>query len=619
MDNLKNTSMDVPADALPSWNLETIYPSFDSLEYKRDMTLLERQTALLLESLKSSTPSDADSALKMTLQTIRAWEDAADTAENLMSYAEAVYTASVRNSRALAEINAIEAARLPLGKAAVIIRNKLAEIEDWERLSGENKALEPYMFFIAEAVRKAHFQMTPEMEDLANDLARSGADAWQRLHEAVSSITGATLGGEWKTVTQLRGMAADTERPVREKAYKAEIDAWRSVEIPLAAALNGVKGAAIALDTRRNWRDAAGEYQPLQKAAFQSRMSEKTLSSLIAALEHSLPLFRRYLAIKAAALNIPVCAFYDLFAPVGEGRRWTFDEASKFITTQFSAFDPAMGAFAEAAFDAHWIDAGIREGKVGGAYCADFPLAGVSRILCNFDGSFDSVSTVAHELGHAWHHDIIKSLPRTRAMYPMTLAETASVFAETLIFEGAYAKAATNAEKLFLIEANLKDCCQVIVDILSRFYFEKTLFERRSKSELSPSELCALMLDAQKKTYGNGLDENLLHPYMWAVKSHYYSAALGFYNYPYAFGQLFSLGLYAAYAENKQGFAEKYKAMLALTGNAAVEDVARSIGCDIEGDAFWQKNLHILAKRVDEFEERTCSTTGLVVEQVPQI
>ncbi|MDR2784243.1 MAG: M3 family oligoendopeptidase [Treponema sp.] len=604
MDNFKNTSTDVasvdaPTDTLPSWNLEAIYPSFDSPEYKRDIALLERQTALLLELLKSSLPFNEAS----TLKAIRAWENAADTAENVMSYAEAVYTADTRNGRALAEINAVETARLPLGKAAIILRNKLAEIEDWERLFRMDKALEPYGFFIAEAVRKAHFQMTPKMEDLANDLARSGADAWQRLHEAVSSTVGA-VDGKWKTVTQLRGMAADRDRSVREKAYKAELEAWRSVEIPLAAALNGVKGAAIAMDTRRNWRTAAGEYQPLQKAAFQSRISEKTLASLISTMEHALPLFRRYLTIKAAALKIPVCAFYDLFAPVGEGRRWTFDEASKFIVDQFSAFDPAMGAFARTAFDAQWIDAGIREGKVGGAYCADFPLAGVSRILCNFDGSFDSVSTVAHELGHAWHHDVIKSLPRTQAAYPLTLAETASVFAETLIFEGACAKASSNAEKLFLIEANLKDCCQVIVDILSRFYFEKALFERRATAELSPPELCALMLDVQKKTYGNGLDKNLLHPYMWAVKSHYYSAALGFYNYPYAFGQLFSLGLYVAYSEHKQGFAEKYKAMLALTGSATVEDIACSIGCDVEDGAFWRKSLNILEKRVDEFEVR---------------
>ncbi|MDR2793779.1 MAG: M3 family oligoendopeptidase [Treponema sp.] len=588
--------MNNPNDTLPAWNLETLYPSFDSPEYKRDIALLEKRIAALLEILKGS--FDTASIIKA----IRAWEDAADIEENLMSYVEAVYTADTRNGRALAEINAVEAAGLPLGKAAVILRNKLAEMKDWDGIFSRDRDLEPYRFFITESVSKACFQMTPEMEDLANDLGHSGADAWERLHETISSTAYGTIDGERKTVNRLRSMAMDKERPVREKAYKAEIEVWRSVEIPLAAALNGVKGASRTVDTRRGWSDAAGAYQPLQKSAFQSRMGEKTLSSLIAALENSLPLFRRYLKIKAAALEIPVCAFYDLFAPVGEGRRWTFAEASEFIVNQFSAFDPAMGTFARSAFDEHWIDAGIREGKVGGAYCTDFPLAGVSRILCNFDGSFDSVSTVAHELGHAWHHEVIKALPRTRAVYPMTLAETASVFAETIIFEGAYSNAKTNAEKLFLIEGNLKECCQVIVDILSRFYFENMLFERRALAELSPAELCALMLDAQKKTYGGGLDENLLHPYMWAVKSHYYNAELSFYNYPYAFGQLFSLGLYAAYSGAKQGFAEQYKNMLKLTGCAQVEDVARSIGCTVEQQTFWQKSLEIIAKRVDEFE-----------------
>jgi oligoendopeptidase F len=242
----------------------------------------------------------------------------------------------------------------------------------------------------------------------------------------------------------------------------------------------------------------------------------------------------------------------------------------------------------------------MRDGKIGGAYCTGFPLVGVSRILCNFDGSFDSVSTLAHELGHAWHHEIIKGLSRARSGYPMTLAETASVFAETIIFEGALKEARTAEERLFLIEGNLKDCCQVIVDILSRFYFEKALFERRQKAELSAEELCTLMLDAQKKTYGTGLDR--CHPYMWAVKSHYYSAGLGFYNYPYAFGQLFSLGLFSK--QGQAGFADSYKAMLKLTGSATAEDVARSAGFDVGDAAFWRSGLEVIERRVGEMERK---------------
>jgi oligoendopeptidase F len=274
-----------------------------------------------------------------------------------------------------------------------------------------------------------------------------------------------------------------------------------------------------------------------------------------------------------------------------------------------------MGAFAHKAVSRSWIDALGREGKIGGAYCTDFPLAGrpgdlprgESRILCNFEGSFDSVFTVAHELGHAWHHELIKDLSRFQAAYPMTLAETASIFAETIIFEGALGAAADGDARIALIEGNLKDCCQVIVDILSRFYFETALFERRDKAELSAEELCALMIDAQKKAYGEGLDPALLHPYMWAVKSHYYNPGLAFYNYPYAFGQLFSLGLFARARQEGSAFAKgsahAYREMLQLTGQTTAAAVAKSAGFDIEDGAFWQDGIALIAGRVAEFEK----------------
>jgi pepF/M3 family oligoendopeptidase len=452
--------------------------------------------------------------------------------------------------------------------------------------------------------------MAPDLEDLANDLSRSGGDAWSRLHEAVSSTAQALwdpVTGERKTVIALRELAHHADRQVRERAYKAELEAWKSVEIPLAAALNGVKGTAITLDTRRGWKTPAGEYAMLWKSSFQSRISEKTLGALIATLEDSLPLFRGYLKTKARLLGIPVCAFYDLFAPVGAAcsRKWTWGETADFIANQFDAFDPGMGAFARHAFAFSWIDAEIREGKVGGAYCTDFPLTGESRILCNFDGSFDSVTTVAHELGHAWHHELVKDLPRSLSQYPMTLAETASIFAETLVFEGALQNTAPE-ERVGLIEGNLKDSCQVVVDILSRFYFERVLFEKRAKAELSPQELCELMLDAQRKTYGDGLDPALLHPYMWAVKSHYYQPSLGFYNYPYAFGLLFSLGLYAKAREVGPDFAHTYRKLLRLTGTAPAEVVARAAGFSIEEETFWQQGIDIIFQRIEELGTREC-------------
>ncbi|WP_010256044.1 M3 family oligoendopeptidase [Treponema primitia] len=599
--------------ALPKWDLSSIYVSFDSPEYRRDLKLLTEKITAFLKLLEAPLPADSGLAAAL-LALIRAYEEAGDLNENLSAYAEAIYTADTRDSRALTEINAIEAAALPLGKGAVIFRNRLVEarVPVLKALDSDAE-LTPYGFFIRESLEKAAYQMSPELEDLANDLSRSGGDAWGRLQEAISSTVTAlwdTASGERKTVIALRNLAHSPDRSIRERAYRAELEAWASMEIPLGASLNGIKGTTLTVDKRRGWKSA------LQKSAFQSRLSEKALEVLIAAMENSLPLFRHYLKAKASLLGLKDCAFYDLFAPVGNAtKKWTWSGATEFIIGKFTAFDPGMGAFARNAVSRSWIDALGREGKIGGAYCTDFPLAGLpgetnrgeSRILCNFEGSFDSVFTVAHELGHGWHHELIKDLSRFQSAYPMTLAETASIFAETIIFEGALGASSNDGDRIALIEGNLKDCCQVIMDILSRFYFERALFERRDKAELSAEELCALMIDAQKATYGDGLDPAQLHPYMWAVKSHYYSPGLAFYNYPYAFGQLFSLGLFARAKKEGPGFAAAYRKILRLTGQASAADVAKSAGFDIEDSAFWQDGIALIAGRVAEFEKLAAS------------
>jgi pepF/M3 family oligoendopeptidase len=587
-------------EILPPWNLAAIYPSFDSPQYRRDAAGLREKLRILVERLAIPLAAGVSSGEVHSL--IRAYDEAGDAAENLRAYAEAVYTADTRNGRALAEINALEEAALPLGKAAALFRIRLAEQKDriLELLDSE---LKPYAYFITRLLEGAAYQLSPEMEDLALDLSRSGGDAWSRLHEAISSTAAGlwdAATGQRKTIIALRNLAHSPDRVLRERAYRAELAAWKEQEIPLAAALNGVKGTSLTLDKRRGWDTL------LRKSAFQSRLGEKTLRALIAAMESSLPLFRRYLKAKASLLGLETCAFYDLFAPVSlpgaAVRRWTWGEAAEFVARGFEAFDREMGAFARRAFARAWIDPQTREGKVGGAYCTGFPLAGESRILCNFEGSFDSVTTLAHELGHAWHHEVLRGLPRSLSACPMTLAETASIFAETIVFEGALEKSGPG-EFPGLLESKLKDGCQVIVDILSRFYFERALFERREQGELPPEELCALMIEAQRKTYGEGLDAELLHPYMWAVKSHYYSPSLAFYNYPYAFGLLFSLGLYARAREEGPAFAAAYRELLRLTGRASVEEAARSAGFDPETEAFWRQGLDLIKKQVENFEQ----------------
>ena len=403
--------------------------------------------------------------------------------------------------------------------------------------------------------------------------------------------------GETKTSVELRALAENDNENIRRKAWEKEIALWKSIEVPMAFSLNGVKGASIAVDKRRSFQS------PLERSALQSRISGQTLSALTEAMTEALPVFRRYLRLKAGLLGKEKIAFYDLFAPVGGNSRvFSYNEATDFIVHQFSGFSKELGDFARRAVDEKWIDARPRKNKIGGAYCTGFHVSGVSRIFSNFNGSFNTLSTIAHELGHAYHNEVLKDAPEIYRDFPMTLAETASIFCETIVLEGALASSAEE-EKISLIEHELMESTQIIVDILSRFIFEKNVFEKRLERELSAEDFCELMLDAQKQTYGDAMDENFMHPYMWAVKGHYYRQELGFYNYPYAFGKLFGLGLYSRYRKEGPSFAERYKDILYMTGNARAEDVTKAAGYDITTKNFWLNSIEMLKNRVDDFEE----------------
>ena len=599
-DDSRRAARDAGAGAgelLPTWDLDPIYPGFDSDQYTGAKHRLATLSAELTAHL-SSPPLDGFAAwLKLALELE---DESGRLLETLGSYAYASYSVATRDPTPLAEINEIEALSLPLKRAEVMFRNVLASRrEEVERLISGDPSIAAYAFHLREEIFLQSKQMGPELEDLAEDLLRSGGDAWGRLQEAVSSnasiVWDAATGGR-KTLVELRNLAYEADRAVREKAFRLELELLKQSELPLAAALNGVKGFATTLNKRRGWDGA------IEKSIRQARITRPTLDALIGELEASLPAWRRYLKAKASLLGLKSCAFYDLFAPVGGGgRSYSFAQAREFIVAKFSAFDPGMGAFAARAFDGRWLDARPREGKVGGAYCIDFPEARAARVLCNFDGSFSGVSTMAHELGHAWHAEVVRGLPYVYTQYPMTLAETASIFAETIVFEDAVRSAGAE-ERLGLLEMHLQDACQVIVDILSRYRFEHAVFERREKGELPPEEFCTLMLDAQRSTYGDGLDAQALHPYMWAVKSHYYSPALSFYNFPYAFGLLFGTGLYARYEAEGPGFTESYRRILKRTGMASAVEVTAEAGFDIETGDFWRSGIGIFEKQIAEFE-----------------
>jgi oligoendopeptidase F len=607
------------AKSAPRWSLDSIFPGFDSAEYKAAKERLGQLAAESVAHMGAVPLTAADGArsgangadfASWLLRALELQNESDTLSRTLSSYCYAIYSTDTASPRAMAETNAVDEIALPFAKAEVLFLNALAAREsDVRALSRSNSAIGAYAFYLDECLFWQKKQMSAAEEDLAADLARSGADAWGRLQEQVTSTADCLWDektGERKTLVELRALAYDKNAGVREKAYKKELEVCASIALPVAASLNGIKGTSISLNARRAWSGAkVGGFDlspALEKSARQGRLSPKALAALIGAMEDSLPHWRRYLKAKARLLGKSACAFHDLFAPVGGTfPEYKWDDVRRIVCDTFTSFSPRMGDFAKNAFASNWIDAEPRSGKVSGAYCTDMPLVKETRVLANFDGTFNSVTTVAHELGHAFHSDVLKDLPSLQQDYPMTLAETASIFAETVVFESELERANDDA-KLGLVEVHLQDGCQIIVDILSRFYFERDVFAARKDAELSVDALKAAMTDAQKATYGDGLDGESLHPYMWLVKCHYYSSDLAFYNFPYAFGQLFGLALYARYrAEGKQ-FARAYEELLMETGRMDAVSLTARAGFDIESKEFWKSGIDVFVAQIDEFE-----------------
>jgi pepF/M3 family oligoendopeptidase len=467
---------------------------------------------------------------------------------------------------------------------------------DLDALIAGSAAAAEHAWPLRKAARRALHQMGEREESLAAELGITGSTAWERLYRDVSSGITATVEHADGTVETLpifavRGRATHADPEVRAAAYRAELAAWEAHAMPLAAALNSIKGETLALGRRRGWDD------PLDPVLEASAVERAAFEAMQSAVDASLPDFRRYLAAKATLLGKERCAFWDLFAPVGEAPEQTWADATATVDRAFAGYGDDLVGLARRALGEAWVDAGPRAGKSGGGFCMHVG-DGASRILMNFDGSIDAVHTLAHELGHAYHNTNLRRRTPLQRATPMALAETASIFCETILTDQALASAEGD-RRLALLESDLQGACQVVVDIRSRFLFESRVFARRRTSTLAVRELSDLMREAQVEAYGDGLDTDALHPLMWAAKPHYYSWT--FYNWPYTFGLLFGLGLYARWLDDAEHFRGAYDDMLASTGMETAAQLAARFGIDLADQAFWTASLDVLRARIDDF------------------
>lgn len=578
-----------------TWSLDVLYTGFDDKRWSEDLKKLDDCVEKFLSFAAKLSDENEKETIKEGLKLL---EELEGLSAQMMIFCELRGAADTRDKDSMSYEGVLSQKRNWTRAAETKFAEYVAARKNLEQDIKEDAFLTSYAYLLRNMAEDNRHLLSGDVEEALAKMDISGGAAWSSLQGYLTSSVEADLGGKKLTLSEVRNLAYSPSREERKAAYKAELACYDKIKDSVAYALNSIKMQDISECELR------GFASPLAKTLYYARMKEETLNALLEAMTEYMPQFWRYLRLKAEKLGYADgLPWYELFAPLGKSTKcYTTEEARDYLITVFSSFSPDMAEMMKRAFAEGWIDFYPRNGKVGGAFCEALNSKKEFRVLTNFSGSFSDLVTLAHELGHGYHDFMVHDNEPLNMEYSMPVAETASTFNENVITGYAIDHTGDEEEKLALIESQLSDTAQIMCDIYSRFLFESEVVERRRDSFLFADELNEIMLDAQKKAYGNGLDENCLHPYMWVCKSHYYSADLGFYNYPYAFGGLFARGLFAKYKKEGSAFVENYKKMLKNTPVMSVEDVAKICGIDLTDKEFWMMSLHSYDAEIDEFE-----------------
>ncbi len=573
------------------WDLSYLYRGFDDPAFAADLAKLPELNAAMERAAQAELPP------REKLEGLLAADDALSaTLDRLGSFCQLTLSVDATSETAAQYLDKVMLAYNDYSLLESALIRYVGSLEQLESVIASSPKLTEVAFPLRWMARMSRHMMDEAIEPWMLKMQLSGGSAFSQLRDKLDGTHQVDYRGQALPLAAVRGMAYDPDPAVRKDAYEAELASYKKIELPMSFCLNSIKMEA------RTLAEAQGYASVLDMTLEESRMDRATLDAMWTAIREYLPHFRRYLRAKGAYLgHADGLPFYDLFAPVGKaGKTYTVEEAREKLVSEMRRFTPAMGEFIDQAFANHWIDMFPKAGKTGGAFCSSYHPADRSSILTNFQGSFSDVSTLAHELGHAWHSRQMAGLPLMLTHEPMPLAETASIFNETLLSH-LVLEQASDAERFSLLESSLMEATQTVVDIYSRFLFESEVVDTRADHSMSVEELKDAMLRAQDASYGDGLDRQYRHPYMWACKSHYYSSGLNFYNFPYAFGLLFGKGVFAQYLQKGEAFVPVYNQLLRSCGSDTVANVAASVGIDVHSVDFWRSSLEVIKQDIDTF------------------
>lgn len=577
-----------------NWDLTVFYKDFDDPEFKDDLARLPKE----IDAFTAAIAAPAEDEVEKLVSLVHQEEALSNLFERLSLMIELTLSVDANNKAANAAMAPLMRAVMGSSLASNAFSRYLASLENLDAIINADDELKARAFALREAAEDAKHQLPEALEKPVLKMQLSGGEAFSQLRDKLDATLLVDYDGKQIPLSAVRALAYDGDADTRRRAYEAELASYKKIELPMSFCLNNLKAEGETMAALKGYKGV------LDMALAHSRMDEKTLEAMWTAIREALPELREYFKAKGRLLGhengLP---FYDLFAPVGQSTRtYTVEEARALLLDLFGKFCPEMGEMMRTAFDEGWIDMYPREGKSGGAFCSGYYAKNISRVMTNFAGSASDVSTLAHELGHAFNNRMLHHKPIMMTETPMPLAETASTFNETLLISQLL-KTATPEEELTLLDSCLTEQTQTMVDIYSRFLFEQKVVAAQADHALDVDELKETMLWAQEQSYGDGLDPEYRHPYMWACKSHYYSTGVHFYNFPYAFGGLFARGLYARYEKEREAFVPVYCDLLSRFGSDTIANVTASVGIDVTTPDFWREAVESVLVQVRRFVE----------------
>ena len=588
-----------------TWDLASIFPG-GSGSPKLQVQLNEVKAGIkALGERISKTTSDANSEELLVL--VNQLQDVMMGLNQCGAFVGCLVAQDVKDGRAKVILAHISQMHAELASVLTQFDQLLVTISDdrWESLF-QDSALKELAFPLKERRTVAKQKLPPEQEALAADLAVDGYHAWSQLYNTVVGRMTVTIDHDGKekklSVGQASNLLSEPDRDLRKRAFYELEKVWANEAELCADALNHLAGFRINLYKNRGWDDVLQE--PLQI----NRMSRDTLDAMWDAIEKGKPKLAAYLERKGELLGVEKLAWYDVGAPLGDaGKKISYDEAAEFIEDKFRVFSPELADLAKHAFENRWIEAEDRPGKRPGGFCTSFPITKENRIFMTYSGTIQGMGTLAHELGHAYHGQVLKDAPYLLRRYAMNVAETASTFAELLVVDAAIKQGSTYEETLGLLEDKLQRVVAFFMNIHARFLFETRFYEARKGGPVGVEELNELMVQAQKDAFCDSLSE--YHPHFWASKLHFYITDTPFYNFPYTFGYLFSAGVYAQAVKEGPGFADRYRNLLLDTARMSAEELAQKhLDVDLTKGEFWHGAVELVTDDVDEFLRLTAES-----------